>query len=52
MFDSIMNLKKFWYRGADSHIKIGEIALRYLLVSSITYLCELGFSCLFIIINK
>ncbi|XP_050545844.1 protein ZBED8-like [Daktulosphaira vitifoliae] len=52
MFDSGMNLEEFWCRRATLHIKLREIALRYLLVFLTTYLCEQGFSSLLVIKNK
>lgn len=50
--DSSMNLEEFWCRKTTLHIQLREIALRYLLVFSITYLCEQGFSSLFEIKNQ
>jgi len=52
MFDSGMNVEEFWCRRATLNIKLREIALRYLVVSSTTYLCEQGFSSLLVIKNK
>ncbi|XP_025198500.1 protein ZBED8-like [Melanaphis sacchari] len=52
MFDSGMNLEEFWCRRATLHIQLREIALRYLVVFSTTYLCEQGFSSLLVIKNK
>ncbi|KAL4132713.1 hypothetical protein QTP88_009822 [Uroleucon formosanum] len=52
IFDSGMNLEKFWCRRATLHIQLRETALRYLIVFSTTYLCEQGFSSLLEIKNK
>ncbi|KAL4153200.1 hypothetical protein QTP88_001033 [Uroleucon formosanum] len=52
MFDSGMNLQEFWCRWATLHIQLREIALRYLVVFSTTYMCEQGFSSLLVIKNK
>lgn len=46
------SLEKFWCKKAISYPKIREIALRYLMVFSTTYLCEQGFSALLVIKNK
>ncbi|KAL4097758.1 hypothetical protein QTP88_022480 [Uroleucon formosanum] len=52
MFDSGMNLEEFWCRRATLHIQLREIALRYLVVFSTTYLCEQGFSSPLVVKNK
>ncbi|KAL4104801.1 hypothetical protein QTP88_020077 [Uroleucon formosanum] len=52
MFDFGMNLEEFWCRRGTLHIQLREIALRYLVVFSSTYLCEQGFSSLLVIKNK
>lgn len=53
MFDFGMNFEGFWCRRTTlRHIQRREIALRYLLVFSTTYLCEQGFSNLLVIRNK
>jgi len=52
IFDSGISLEEFWCRIATLHIQLREIALRYLLVFSTTYLCEQGFSSLNVVKNK
>ena len=46
------SLEQFWCKKAISYTKIREIALRYLMLFSTTYLCEQGFSALLTIKNK
>lgn len=46
------SLESFWCKKAISYTKIREIALRYFMVFSTTYLCEQGFSALLVIKNK
>jgi hypothetical protein len=43
-FESGTNLEELWCRKAISYPNVREIALRYLVLFSTTYLCEQGFS--------
>ena len=45
-------LEQFWCKQAISYPKIRNIALRYLMLFSTTYLCEQGFSALLTLKNK
>lgn len=51
-FESGTNLEELWCRKAISYPNVREIALRYLVLFSTTYLCEQGFSTLLLIKNK
>jgi hypothetical protein len=51
-FESGMNIEEFWCKKAITYPKLREIALRYLVMFSTTYLCEQGFSGLLYIKNK
>ncbi|XP_022823722.1 SCAN domain-containing protein 3-like [Spodoptera litura] len=46
------SLESFWCKKALSYTKLREIALRYFIVFSTTYLCEQGFSALIVLKNK
>ncbi|KAL4097691.1 hypothetical protein QTP88_022423 [Uroleucon formosanum] len=51
-FESSMNIEEFWCKKAITYPKLREIALRYLVMFSTTYMCEQGFSALLYIKNK
>ncbi|XP_008180095.2 protein ZBED8-like [Acyrthosiphon pisum] len=51
-FESSMNIEEFWCKKAITYPKLREIALRYLVMFSTTYMCEQGFSALLFIKNK
>jgi hypothetical protein len=47
-----MDIEEYWCKKAIAYPKLREIALRYLVMFSTTYLCEQGFSGLLYIKNK
>jgi hypothetical protein len=51
-FESGMNIEEFCCKKTIAYPKLREIALRYLVMFSTTYLCEQGFSGLLYIKNK
>ena len=49
---SSMSVAKFWIKSLQSYPVLSEIALRLILPFPTTYLCETGFSSLFVIKSK
>jgi len=52
MFESGLNIEKFWCKKAIAYANLRKIAIRYLVIFSTTYLGEQGFSGLMCIKNK